>query len=306
VAAIHVFGTAFKVVDGRDTPGPDGGEAGQSPTPYSSGTGGGTGSGTISGVNAIVSTGAGATIGSITNSGLISGNISISNQNVTISGGTGSTFGTLTGGRINIANGNLLFYSGNELLDDDISVNSGTGTVTNQGVLQIATSHTITGSLAQLASGVLEVEIAGTGAGQFGSLSVSGGVTLAGGLDVDLTNGFTLTAGESFDILNGFANISGDFASFSLDGIACTTGGADIWDCSNLGGGLYLAEVFNGNQLDLVVDQSGGNNVPEPASLGLFAAALAGLGAARRRWRRPGGAQQSGRVRAERDSSWGD
>ena len=81
-----------------------------------------------------------ASIGPITNSGQIIGNVEIDNQaSVTVTGGAGTTFGRWTGGAITIGNGNLTFAGGNTALGDDISVDGGEGTVINKGPLQIAT-----------------------------------------------------------------------------------------------------------------------------------------------------------------------
>ena len=90
--------------------------------------------------DAIYSAGAHASIGPITNSGQIIGNVEIDNQaSVTVTGGTGKTFGSWTGGTITIGNGNLTFAGGNTALGDDVEVDGGKGTVINKGPLQIAT-----------------------------------------------------------------------------------------------------------------------------------------------------------------------
>ncbi len=89
--------------------------------------------------DAIYSAGAHASIGPITNTGKIIGNVEIDNQaTVTVNGGTGKTFGSWTGGTITIGAGNLTFASGNTALGDDISVDSGAGTVINMAALQLA------------------------------------------------------------------------------------------------------------------------------------------------------------------------
>jgi hypothetical protein len=236
-----------------------------------------TNSGTIAGTNyAIKSTG--GQFGAISNSGTIAGNISIAGQNVSISGGTGSTFGTLTGGTITVGNGNLVFAGGNTHLGDDISVNGGTGSVTNEGVLQVAESHLITGSFIQTTAGVLDIQAAGTGTGEYGSLTTTGTASFAGGLAFDLINGFTLAAGDAFDIFN-YAAHTGDFSSFSLNGVACSAAGADAWSC----GGWTFTEVFYGDP-SLWLDVSA-TAAPEPATLGLFGSALAALSLLRRRRR---------------------
>ena len=122
--------------------------------------GGKGGSGSTSGApgDAILSAGAGASIGPITNSGRIIGNVEIDNQaSVTVTGGSGKTFGRWTGGTITIGNGNLNFAGGNTALGDDVEVDGGKGTVINKGKLQIATLAplAITGNFTQTAAGVL-------------------------------------------------------------------------------------------------------------------------------------------------------
>ncbi|HEY1935820.1 MAG TPA: PEP-CTERM sorting domain-containing protein [Acetobacteraceae bacterium] len=237
-----------------------------------------TNTGTISGPTAIRSVGL---IGPITNSGVISGNIEIDYQDAIINGGSGHVFGTLAGGGINIANGNLLFGSGNQALDESITVNGGSGTVTNAGDLRPVSSQDIFGNFVQTSAGTLDIQISGTSVGEFGNLTISGDAAIDGELAVDLLGGFTLAAGDSFDILD-FSGLLGDFDSFALDGISCTSGGTDRWDCSNLGSGLYFAESIGADQLDLEVR----TNAPEPETLAILAVGLAGLGMARRR--RPG------------------
>ncbi len=60
--------------------------------------------------DAIYSAGADASIGPITNSGKIIGNVEIDNQaSVTVIGGSGKPFGKWTGGTITIGNGDLTF-----------------------------------------------------------------------------------------------------------------------------------------------------------------------------------------------------
>ena len=100
--------------------------------------------------DAIYSAGASASIGAITNSGQIIGNVEIDNQaSVTVTGGTRTTFGAWTEGTITIGNGSLAFAGGNTALGDNVSVDGGNGTVTNMGALQLAAPQTITGNFTQ-------------------------------------------------------------------------------------------------------------------------------------------------------------
>jgi hypothetical protein len=121
--------------------------------------------GTIMGPGyAIYSTGS---IGPTTNSGSIVGNVQINNQaKASITGGSGATFGNLRGGTITIGNGSLTFAGGNTHLADNIVVDNGAGTVTNIGLLQLATPEKITGNFAQTASGAFDSLMAGDTAGE--------------------------------------------------------------------------------------------------------------------------------------------
>ena len=98
---------------------------------------------------------------------------------------SGKTFGSWTGGTITIGNGNLTFAGGNTALGDDVEVDGGKGTVINKGQLQIATlaPHAITGNFTQTAAGVLGLDFAGDGLGQYGALTVTKVTTLDGRLN---------------------------------------------------------------------------------------------------------------------------
>ena len=252
--------------------------------------GGKGGSGSTSGApgDAILSAGAGASIGPITNSGTIIGNVEIDNQaSVTVTGGSGKTFGrwmggAITGGAITIGNGNLTFAGGNTALGEDISVNGGKGTVTNMAALQLAAPQTITGNFTQAPAGVLDLDFAGDVFGQYGALSVSKLTTLDGGLAIDLTGSFTLGKGDTFDIL-AFGSLKGPgFDALTLDGAACSSTVADKWAC---GGGVRLNEVISATSLDLLVTRgsavfgpAGSSPIPEPSTWAMLALGFLGLG----------------------------
>jgi hypothetical protein len=243
---------------------------------------GGKGSPNGAAGDAIYSAGSHASIGPITNSGQIIGNVEIGNQaSVALNGGTGKTFGSWTGGTITIGNGNLTFAGGKTALGDNISVDGGLGTVTNKGALRIAAPQTITGNFTQAPAGVLGLGIAGDASGQYGALTVTKLTTLDGGLAIDLTGGFKLATGDSFDIL-GFASLTGGFDALALDGAACSSAGTDKWAC---GGGVRLREVIDATSLDLLVAHGsaafgpgGSSPIPEPSTWAMLALGFLGLG----------------------------
>ena len=235
--------------------------------------------------DAIFSAGAGASIGPITNSGSIVGNVEIDDQaSVTVNGGTGKTFGSWTGGTITIGAGNLTFAGGNAALGDDVTVDGGKGTVINKGQLQIATLARlpITGNFTQTAAGALGFDFAGDTSGEYGALAISGSASFNGGLGIDLTRGFTLAKGGSFDILN-FGSLTGNFATLALDGVGCSSPSADMWAC---GGGVRLKEDIFATSLDLVVTRgpavfgpgAGSSPIPEPSTWATLALGFLGLG----------------------------
>jgi hypothetical protein len=245
--------------------------------------GGKGGSGAASGAPAILSAGAGASIGLITNNGEIIGNVEIDDQaGVTVNGGTGKTFGRWTGGTVTIGNGDLTFAGGNTALRDNIVVNGGTGTVTNMDPLRIASPLQITGNFTQTDTGVLDLDFAGDVFGQYGALTVTKLATLDGLLSIDLTGGFKLSAGDNFDLL-GFSHLAGPgFDALSLDGAACMAAAMDSWTC---GGGVRLKEVIDATSLDLLVAHgssefgpSSSSSIPEPSTWAMLILGFLGLG----------------------------
>jgi hypothetical protein len=222
----------------------------------------------------------------IHNTGQMVGNVEIHNEaSVTVKGGTGKTFGSWSGGAITISNGDLTFAGGNTALGDDIVVNGSEGTVTNDGRLLVTEPVAITGDFDQSTTGKLEFLLSGS-SDPTHQLSVTGAVSLAGGLEIDLARGFNLAVGDSFDLIGSDALLGG-FSALSLDGAACSSRGTDDWRC---GGFLFDLSMVTGalDSVDLSVASAGiGGAVPESSTWAMLAVGFLGLGglALRRRQR---------------------
>lgn len=190
-------------------------------------------SGTITGLTAaIVNTSTGS-IGQITNTGLISGNIENGSTNaLTIAGGTGTTIGTLTGynGAIGAFTsvGDVVFSTGNQLLNDNITVGSGSGTVNNAGaVLGVNNAITITGNYSQGQAATLLVGV--TSETVYGQLYVTGNTTITAGSSIQLTtsNGYGFAANQRYVVIDtaGSATYNASTLNYSIAGYNASVSG---------------------------------------------------------------------------------
>jgi hypothetical protein len=222
---------------------------------------GGAGSGAPAG-DAIYSAGPNASIGRITNSGAIVGNVEIDNQaSVAVTGGSGESVGGWTGGTITIGNGNLTFAGGNTALGDDIVVDGGGGTVFNGGLLAIAAAETIIGNFDQFAHGALSLD---NGASETisGALISSGAITLDGAsgdggssltIGGKLTNGGTIQIGPSDNTLSAastidagsLTNVDGKaFGTIDLAGSSTAESTLDVASAAGFGAaGVLFGDV---------------------------------------------------------------
>jgi hypothetical protein len=78
-----------------------------------------------------------------------------------------------------------------------------------------AGSVTVSGDYTQGSTGVLNLELGGTTAGQFDTFTIGGNANLGGVLQVTLINGFTMSDEDTFDV-GGFNGRSGNFDTFNV------------------------------------------------------------------------------------------
>ncbi len=80
------------------------------------------------------------------------------------------------------------------------------GTFTNNGAIDPAAPGTsgtlnVTGPLPQTASSVINIDLGGTGTGQYDQLAVSGNASLGGSMIVNLVGGHTLATGQTYTVM---------------------------------------------------------------------------------------------------------
>jgi hypothetical protein len=114
----------------------------------------------------------------------------------------GPNHNALAGLTTNTATGHLTIGAGYTLAVQ--------GSFLNAGILEIGGTISIQGNYTQTADAALDIDIAGPTA--FGTLTVSGTATLAGALNVAVSNGYTPALGATFTILT-FVARSGDFGT---------------------------------------------------------------------------------------------
>ncbi|MBI5107576.1 MAG: hypothetical protein HZA62_02410 [Rhodocyclales bacterium] len=139
-------------------------------------------------------------------SGTLEVRTTISNNGIIEVGG-GATFGTAGGPLTNAASG-VIRGSG--------TVNLTSATLTNNGTISpgVGAGNTatlaITGDL-NLAGGTLNVDLGGTGAGQFDKISATGNVTMGGTLNAAVTGGYTPVNADAIPFLTMGGVASGTF-----------------------------------------------------------------------------------------------
>ena len=186
--------------------------------------------------------------------------------------------GTLTAGSITSGGGTAAFnWTGGTLSVDQFGSAASPINLLNTGGGTLAPAAgggtmALFGDYEQGANAILEVAIGGTGAGEFGSVDVQGGVKLAGVLDVIL--GFAPTLRDEFIIINndGTDKVEGIFAGLPEGTFFEKTFGGTIYP--------FRINYAGGTGNDVVLTQ-----IPEPATLTLLGLSVVGLVARRRRKR---------------------
>lgn len=211
---------------------------------------------------------AGSTLRSLTNSGTIAGGITnLSGQALIIHGGDGTTFGLLTGvsggkgiadiGLLTSQSNDVVFASGNQLLNDHIDV-GGSHVVTNAGgVLQVNHQINITGNYRQNAAAVLNIGVANSAVANgdmndagYGRLVVSGSVVMDAGSGVMLkkVDTYRFANGQRYLVIQ--ANAAGtDFNEAALR-----------YGATGFNGTVTGSTMADGGNLDLLLTLDGGTD----------------------------------------------
>lgn len=212
----------------------------------------------------------GASLGPITNSGLIVGTIAnYSSTGLTINGGSGSTFGVLTGagGSIDSASmgvllnttDNLYFNSGNLLLNDNVNV--GAHSLSNTGAtLQVNNHVNITGNYDQGSASTLLIGVGDSAVSNgvladtgYGRLVVSGAATIASGSSVSLKalNSYGFATGQRYVVVQAATNGT-DYNASSL-----------VYSAAGYSGAITGSTLIDGSTSNLLLTLgSGGPSLP--------------------------------------------
>ncbi len=149
----------------------------------------------------------------------------------------------LSGGKLTTktllkGNGGVFNFSGGTLSAETI----GFDLVNNGGTISPGASAGVTHVMGDLSinSGVFDIEIGGTGGGQFDQLIIDGMATLGGTLDISLINGFTLEPNSIFNIVDITGSRTGEFTGLG-EGALVGNFGRDLFITYTSGDGNDVA-----------------------------------------------------------------
>jgi hypothetical protein len=120
------------------------------------------------------------------------------------------------------------------------------GTLSNAGVVQpgnVIGTLAVEGNYSQSAAGKVRIDLAGTTAGAFDMLAVSGQGALGGTLEVDLSGPFVPQLGNAFALVSATGGLSGTFANADLP----TLGAGKMWRLTYSATVATLAVAFAGD-----------------------------------------------------------
>lgn len=190
-------------------------------------------------------------------------------ENITVDGGNLEISGALTGATVpTITTTNLGILSGISTGAAGVgAVTATTNGLIAPGTIGDAAGLLVVGGNLDIQSGAaLDVDIGGTSPDAYDRLSVTGSVTLGGGLFVSLFGGYTPAGTDSLTII---LNDGGDPVSGTFDGLP---------QGSAVGSTGFFINYAGGDGNDVVL-----TTVPEPGSAVMLLSGLALLGTRRRR-----------------------
>jgi hypothetical protein len=85
---------------------------------------------------------------------------------------------------------------------------------------EVTGTMAVSGTMTTGPTGRLEIPLIGTEAGQYGSLVITGTVTLDGVLALDFRNGYAPKQGDTFTFLSATGGVNGTFDSVEISGLA--------------------------------------------------------------------------------------
>jgi hypothetical protein len=179
----------------------------------------GSGSFNNSGTLNKTSAGAGTTTIGVAFSNNIGGTVNVQSGTLQVTGDYTQNSGdtVLSAGATLAAGGTVNLLGGTLSGSGTINGNVVNAAQVNPGGIGAVGLLTINGNYTQTASGILNIDIGGYGAGTgYDQLAVSGSVTLDGTLNVGLINGFTPLSGDQFQIVTS-GSLSGTFANSNID-----------------------------------------------------------------------------------------
>ena len=186
-----------------------------------------------------------------------SGNVSADSGNIAFDGGFRQSAGNtdLSGGNISSGDTQGIRIEGGSLTgagtvggDLNVALPAGSNAMVapghSPGTLNVA------GNLNIGSGGTLNMEAAGTGAGQYDQIKVGGDAALNGAINLTFINGYAPASGDSYRLVSARAN-SGNFNAFNPGAVAA---------------GLSVKENYN--PADYTVDIQGRATTPQPTDPG--------------------------------------